>query len=69
MKYFRVPEKLDNLNIYHDGKYKGFLIRNELFTEREIDRLFPWVKNKLEEVEIKKSKTHWFFGARFESES
>ena len=47
MKYFRVPEKLDQKPIYKDRKYLRFLIGKELYTEHEVDKHFPWMKDKL----------------------
>lgn len=71
MVYYRVLPKFDN-RVYpvHTRKglmmnYKGFVIGNELVTERELrKRAIPraWV----EEVELSTRKTYFFFGARFE---
>lgn len=70
MKYYRVPANMDNKKIYktinNKKIYSGlFYIANELVTENEckkygynIDYLIP--------VEIKKTNTYKFFGARFE---
>lgn len=65
MTYFRVPASLDNKVVYKDGKHVGFLIGKELYTEREADRLKEGLKYLLEQVEVKRSRTYWMFGARF----
>lgn len=72
MKYYRVPKEMDNKTRYsYDSKKLGRLkadgifVGNELYTEKEAQKYFGalvW----LDPVEISKSKTYSFFGARFE---
>ena len=78
MKYYRVKPEYDNKRLlkFHRGgglEFDGILVGKELYTVKE------WVKlcnthlmgdllNAVEEVEIKKSRVYWFFGARFEME-
>lgn len=72
MKYYRVPEKMDNKTRYsYDSKKLGRLktdgifVGNELYTEKEAQKYFGalvW----LDPVEIPKNNTYFFFGARFE---
>ena len=64
MKYYKVQEEKN----YWDkkGNYLGFVVKDELITEVEMKKCkFPITSNFLP-VEIKKTKTYWFFGARFE---
>lgn len=64
MKYYKVQEEKN----YWDkkGNYLGFTVKDELITEAEMKKWkFPITSNFLP-VEIKKTKTYWFFGARFE---
>lgn len=65
MKYYRVPKLLDNHNIYKKGRYIGFLVGNELYTEKECKRL-GLNTALLIPVEISRKKCFWMFGARFE---
>lgn len=72
MKYYRVKPEYDNKVRYvwrrGQGVSDGILVGNELYTEREYQRLanyWAW----FEEVEIPKTKTYWFFGARFENKA
>ncbi len=70
MKYYRVPEKLDQKQLYtikngHRFPNGYFLIANELLTEAKCRKINAPIE-KLEPVEIKKTKTYWCFGARFE---
>lgn len=72
MKYYRVPKEMDNKTRYsYDSKKLGRLkadgifVGNELYTEKEAQKYFGalvW----LDPVKISKSKTYFFFGARFE---
>ena len=68
MVYYRVRKEFDNFPQnprIHDG---NILIGEELFTEKEFNRL-PYVyAGAFEKVDIPKNKTYWFFGARFEKE-
>lgn len=67
MKFYRVKETSDNVNIISDHKIVGFLVARELITESEYKkRKLNNVNSKhFEIVDVKKNKTHWFFGARF----
>lgn len=70
MKYYRVPEKLDQKTLYnikngHRIPNGYFLIANELLTEAKCRKINAPIE-QLEPVEIKKTKTYWCFGARFE---
>lgn len=65
MKYYKVKEN----NQYWDRKtgiHIGYVVKDELFTEREMKKSgYPFTKN-FEPVEIKKTDTYWFFGCRFQ---
>lgn len=64
MKYYKVKQESDNVT--HN---KGFLVANELYTEKELDKLNlsgKFIELNFDKVEISKFKTYWLFGARFE---
>lgn len=64
MRYYKVLAKYDNCKVVNNGKYTGFLVGNELYTEKERQKLnVP--DNVFEIIEVSKNKTYWFFGARF----
>ena len=66
MIYYRVKESYDNMpkNPYvHDG---DFYIAGELYTTKEVDKLPFIYAAAFDVVEIPKSQTYWFFGARFQ---
>ena len=69
MKYYRVPQGLDNRAIVGPGLYCGkitrFLTARELYTEKECIK-YGITFDGLELVEISKSRIFWIFGARFE---
>ena len=66
MKYYKVQNEKNYWN--KNGKYLGCAVKNELITEREMKKHeFPFTENFIP-VEIKKTKTYWFFGCRFEME-
>lgn len=77
MIYYRVNPEYDNTTYTRTDKrtgrrmYHGFLIGNELYTEKELENMRKdgvndlW-ERKFEKVEIKKSRVYWSFGARFE---
>lgn len=71
MKYYRVPAGLDGRAVVSPGIYAGppkrFLIRDELYTEKECNR-YGIGLDGLEAVEIPKSRIYWCFGARFEDD-
>lgn len=56
MKYYRCKE---------DTRY---LIKNELFTMRELEKkgILPQNSNGFEELDLKRSEVYWSFGCRFE---
>lgn len=76
MKYYKVNPEFDNMQIVKGRKIAGFLIANELYTEKELAKAMDGARlcgygNKSREnvfipVEISKNKTHWFCGARFQ---
>lgn len=69
MKYYRVNEKGEDRYIFRhftNGRQSSiYLIKNELYTEKEREKeQIPF--SYLEEVNISKKNIYWFFGARFE---
>ena len=63
MKYYKVQEEK---NYWKGNKYLGVACKDELLTEKEMNKIgFPFSSNFVP-VEIKKSKTFHFFGCRFE---
>lgn len=71
MVYYKVKPEYDNKILYYNGKYKGILIGDELYTEKELSKqkiLFCHgiCYEMFERVEIPKSKVYWFFGARLQ---
>lgn len=72
MTYYKVKPKYDNFRLIKNHKHCGFLIVNELYTGKELEKsgiLFCYgVKpDFFEKVEISRKKVYWFFGARFAS--
>lgn len=75
MQYFKVPSQMDGKRVFRqleDGSFERTftpvreLVRDELYTERELCKLgLGYLKNKLECIEISRQKVCWFFGARF----
>lgn len=75
MKYFKVPVHMDGKRVFRrlaDGTFERTftpvreLVKNELYTERELGELgLDYLKEKLECVEISRRRIGWFFGARF----
>ena len=63
MKYFRVKKEYDNT--WCNGC--RFLVKNELYTEKEVKR-FGILPNRLDEVDVKKNQTYFMFGARFSND-
>ena len=65
MKYYKVKEEKNYWNM-KTGKYNGVAIKDELLTEKEMNKMgFPFTDN-FEPVEISRNKTYHFFGCRFE---
>ena len=66
MKYFRVPKEFDGSPVYQPRSAKYIhLVGEELYTQKECER-YGLNTKKLQEVEVSRKKTYWFFGARFE---
>lgn len=75
MKYFKVPVHMDGKRVFRqlaDGTFEQTftpvreLVKNELYTERELGKLgLNYIKNNLECVEISRRRIGWCFGARF----
>lgn len=72
MIYYKVKKEFDNKRIHPFVKNNQFLIANELYTEKELNKLFynglRFYKDYLtffDKIEISKNKTYFFFGARF----
>lgn len=64
MKYYRA-----NRDAY-DYFNNSSLIKGELCTPRERERLFRYISDEcFDTVSVKKHETHTFFGARFPDES
>lgn len=65
MIYYRVRPEYDQFPRNPKVRDGNILIGNELFTEKEFNKL-PFVyAAAFERVDIPKNKTYWFFGARF----
>lgn len=78
MKYLQVPASLDQIQLYHPKRTSNhgyskkipngyYLIAHELLTDSECKRINAPAE-LLTPVEIKKTKTYWCFGARFQCE-
>ena len=70
MKYYKVKSDRDQLPIVTNGKYKGVLVANELYTDKQIYKIFTnWMSYQLcfDIVEISAKRTFFCFGARFET--
>lgn len=70
MTYYRVKKQYDNIMRKRwTGKrfvFDGYYIQNELYTPSEMKKLkLANPESIFDKVEIKKTKTYWFFGARF----
>lgn len=70
MKYYRVKPEGENTYIFHhfiNGKQDCiYLIKNELYTEKEKEK-YNIPVSYLEEVNISRKNIYWSFGARFEN--
>lgn len=65
MTYYRVKPEADNTRrITTSGKCDGIWVWNELLTPAEVKKYVGY-EIRTEKVEVKKTETHWFFGARF----
>lgn len=71
-EYYKVKSEYDNFRLYdvNSRKYKGFLIGNELYTQKELVKrnilnmrgVHP---EMFELVKLSPRKTYFMFGARF----
>ena len=72
MKYYKVKKECDNKcrTNWKKRAYAGIWVGNELYTEKELEKLYysgVWVPCEVfDVVEIPKSRVFWMFGARFE---
>ena len=71
-EYYKVKSEYDNFQLYdmNARKYKGFLIGNELYTERELVKRnilnMRGVRfDMFELVKLSPKETYFMFGARF----
>ena len=71
-EYYKVKSEFDNFRLFdvNTGKYKGILIGNELYTEREIVKRnilnMRGVRfDMFELVKLLPRETYFMFGARF----
>ena len=77
MKYYRVKPEFDNMpqkkRKSHYMLKPGIWIGNELYTPCELNRLEKKgiiIQDEIFQlVEIKKTETYWFFGARFSNDT
>ena len=69
MKYYRVRKEFDQAR-KHPTKSRNcdFLIAHELYTEAERKQLSTVPNEAFEQVQIPKTQTYWFFGARFQKQ-
>lgn len=68
MIYYRVQKEYDQFPQNPKVRDGNILVANELYTEKEFNKL-PFVyAGAFERVEIPKNKTYMFFGARFETD-
>ena len=66
MIYYRVRKEYDNFSQNPKIRDGNILVANELYTEKEFNKL-PFVyAGAFERVEVPKSQTYMFFGARFQ---
>ncbi len=66
MTYFVVKAESDQTRL--PGKSYGILIKNELKTKKELDRLGvsdAFINRHFDRHDISQKKTYFFFGARF----
>lgn len=73
MLFYKVNKDCDNKKVYHFKRgrwcYDGIIVGNELYTQKEYSRLMEFSNlhsSYFTPVNVKKNKTVWFFGARFE---
>lgn len=61
MKFFKVKPEYDQTKIATNR----ILVKNELYTFRQLGKMSMNCKKFFDEVEINRNDTYWFFGARF----
>lgn len=73
MTYYRVPQENNNKRIFGYDKngnieYKGCLVANELYTQKEVEKMRLACPTCIlfDQIEISRKRTYFFFGARFE---
>ena len=66
MLYYRVVKKYDGFSRKPNGKAWDIFVADELYTPYEAKRYLERFPLAFEAVNIPKTKTHWFFGCRFE---
>lgn len=65
MIYYKVNREYDGIKIL--SRRNLYLISNELFTKKEIDKLKIFAIDKVfTKIEVSKNKTYFSFGSRFE---
>lgn len=69
MQYFKVLPNYDNYRVFSPSN--RILIANELYTQKELNKLGLFLEQSkyFKPINISKNKTYWLFGARFESKS
>jgi len=69
MKYFKVKPENDQLQKFYKRKCTGILIANELYTSKEVEKIFISISfdKCFDIINVNPKKTLFFFGARFES--
>lgn len=69
MKYYKVPKNLDGRAVLKKGLYCGkiqrFLIVNELYTKKELEK-YGMTSDGFIEMDIPKNRIFHNFGVRFE---
>ena len=67
MIYYRVKPQYDQKRKDPmSARRCNFLVAHELYTESERKKMPKVSSDAFERVEIPKTRTYWFFGARFE---
>jgi len=69
MKYYKVKPSCDQLGYATGKRGLGHLIGKELYTQKEVSKIFISIafKDAFDIVEISSKRTYFFFGARFET--
>lgn len=66
MKYYKVKPEFDQKQRFSkSGKSYSIFIANELYTERELEKIGALHLPYFDIVNIPKQKIYFFFGARF----